>query len=86
MRQWGGWQTAARPASVIHNESHSMQTETGAKPRVILTIDTRRAWWPSYPGSEITSGVRARPHLLTAYAQVRGTDVTYPGQAVRVSP
>ena len=38
------------------------------------------------PTSEITSGVRARPHVLTPFAQVRGTDVTYPGQAVRASP
>ena len=36
--------------------------------------------------SEITSGVRARPHVLTPFAQVRGTEVTYPGQAVRASP
>ena len=31
------------------------------------------------PASEITSGVRARPHVLTPFAQVRGTEVTYPG-------
>ncbi len=30
------------------------------------------------PASEITSGVRARPHILTPFAQVRGTEVTYP--------
>jgi uncharacterized protein (DUF488 family) len=28
---------------------------------------------------EITSGVRARPHALTPWAEVRGTAVTYPG-------
>ena len=38
------------------------------------------------PASEITSGVRARPHVLTPFAQVRGTEVTYPGPAVRASP
>ena len=37
------------------------------------------------PVSEITSGVRARPHVLTPFAQVRGTEVTYPSQAGRVS-
>jgi uncharacterized protein (DUF488 family) len=37
------------------------------------------------PASEITSGVRARPHVLTPFAQVRGTEVTYPGPAVRAS-
>ena len=31
--------------------------------------------------SEITSGVRARPHILTPFARVRGTEVTYPGRA-----
>jgi uncharacterized protein (DUF488 family) len=31
--------------------------------------------------SEITSGVRARPHAMTPWAQVRGTHVTYPGPA-----
>ena len=35
--------------------------------------------------SEITSGVRARPHTLTPFAQVRGTEVTYPGPAVQAS-
>jgi uncharacterized protein (DUF488 family) len=29
--------------------------------------------------SEITSGVRARPHLLTPWARVNGTHLTYPG-------
>jgi uncharacterized protein (DUF488 family) len=38
------------------------------------------------PASEITSGVRARPHVLTPFAQVRGTQVTYPGPAGRASP
>jgi uncharacterized protein (DUF488 family) len=37
------------------------------------------------PASEITSGVRARPHVLTPFAQICGTEVTYPGQAVRAS-
>ena len=36
--------------------------------------------------SEITSGVRTRPHVRTPFARVRGTEVTYPGQPVRVSP
>jgi uncharacterized protein (DUF488 family) len=36
--------------------------------------------------SEITSGVRARPHVLTPFAQVRGTEVTYPAPAVRAAP
>lgn len=27
---------------------------------------------------EITSGIRARPHVLTAWARVRGSQVTYP--------
>jgi uncharacterized protein (DUF488 family) len=31
--------------------------------------------------SEITSGVRARPHVLTPWARVTGTDVTYPAPA-----
>jgi uncharacterized protein (DUF488 family) len=31
--------------------------------------------------SEITSGVRAQPHAMTPWAQVRGTHVTYPGPA-----
>ena len=38
------------------------------------------------PVSEITSGVRARPHVLTPFAQVRGTEVTYPGPAGPASP
>ena len=38
MRQRGGRQFAVQPASVIHNESHSMQTESGAGAPVILTI------------------------------------------------
>ncbi len=38
------------------------------------------------PVSEITSGVRARPHVLTPFAQIRGTEVTYPGPAARASP
>jgi uncharacterized protein (DUF488 family) len=29
--------------------------------------------------SEIVSGVRARPHTLTPFAEVKGTRVTYPG-------
>ena len=29
--------------------------------------------------SEITSGIRARPHSLTPWARVEGTHVTYPG-------
>ena len=29
--------------------------------------------------SEITSGVRARPHILTPWARVKGTHLTYPG-------
>ena len=37
------------------------------------------------PASEITSGVRARPHVLTPFAQICGTEVTYPGRAVRAS-
>jgi hypothetical protein len=28
--------------------------------------------------SEITSGIRTRPHSLTAWADVKGTDITYP--------
>lgn len=28
--------------------------------------------------SEITSGIRARPHVLTSWARVNGTQVTYP--------
>jgi uncharacterized protein (DUF488 family) len=36
--------------------------------------------------SEITSGVRTRPHVLTPFAQVHGTEVTYPGPADRASP
>jgi uncharacterized protein (DUF488 family) len=36
--------------------------------------------------SEITSGVRARPHTLTPFAQVRGTEVTYPGPAPQPFP
>jgi uncharacterized protein (DUF488 family) len=28
--------------------------------------------------NEITSGIRTRPHVLTAWARVRGTHVTYP--------
>ena len=30
--------------------------------------------------SEITSGVRARPHVLTPWARVKGTRLTYPGE------
>ena len=30
--------------------------------------------------SEITSGVRARPHVLTPWARVTGTRLTYPGE------
>lgn len=33
---------------------------------------------------EITSGIRARPHVLTAWARVRGSQVTYP--AAQPSP
>lgn len=29
--------------------------------------------------SEITSGVRVRPHVLTPWARVKGTQITYPG-------
>jgi len=37
--------------------------------------------------SEITSGIRTRPHELTAWARVRGTQVTYPGpRASRAVP
>jgi uncharacterized protein (DUF488 family) len=209
MRQRGDRQLAARPASVIHNESHCMQTESCGRPRVILTIghstrsiaefvrllaahrvqrlidvrtiprsrhnpqfnrsdlspalrragihyrhvpglgglrharrDSKNTGWRNgsfrgyadymqtapfrkslervveratreqvvlmcaeavpwrchrsliadallargIPVSEITSGVRARPHVLTPFAQVRGTEVTYPGPAVRASP
>jgi uncharacterized protein (DUF488 family) len=32
--------------------------------------------------SEITSGIRARPHVLTPWARLRGTQVTYPGEPV----
>lgn len=32
--------------------------------------------------SEITSGVRARRHTLTPWAQVKGTQITYPGSTV----
>jgi uncharacterized protein (DUF488 family) len=35
--------------------------------------------------SEITSGVRARPHSLTSWAQVIGTQVTYPAATVGTS-
>jgi uncharacterized protein (DUF488 family) len=38
------------------------------------------------PASEIISGVRARPHVLTPFAHVRGIDVTYPGPARRAVP
>jgi uncharacterized protein (DUF488 family) len=30
--------------------------------------------------SEITSGIGARPHVLTAWARLRGKQVTYPGE------
>jgi uncharacterized protein (DUF488 family) len=30
--------------------------------------------------SEITSGVRARPHVLTPWARVKGTQLTYPAE------
>ena len=33
--------------------------------------------------SEITSGVRTRPHSLTPWAHVTGTQVTYPAAGVR---
>ena len=33
--------------------------------------------------SEITSGVRTRPHSLTPWAQVTGTEVTYPAAGAR---
>ena len=33
------------------------------------------------PTGEITSGVRVTPHVMTAWARVRGTRVTYPGHA-----
>jgi hypothetical protein len=36
-------------------------------------------WLPDAP--EITSGVRARPHTLTPWATVLGSEVTYPGPA-----
>lgn len=29
--------------------------------------------------SEITSGIRVRPHVLTPWARVEGTQITYPG-------
>jgi hypothetical protein len=29
---------------------------------------------------EITSGVRARPHVLTPWARVNGTRLTYPAE------
>jgi uncharacterized protein (DUF488 family) len=209
MRQRGGRPLTVQPASVIHNESHSMQTERGGGPRVILTIghstrsmaefvrllaahrvrglidvrtiprsrhnpqfnrgelspalrragihyrhmpglgglrharrDSRNTGWRNrsfrgyadymqtapfrnsldrcieraapeqvvlmcaeavpwrchrsliadallargIPVSEITSGVRARPHVLTPFAQVRGTEVTYPGPVDPASP
>jgi uncharacterized protein (DUF488 family) len=33
--------------------------------------------------NEIVSGIRARPHVLTAWARVRGTQVTYPAGGSR---
>ena len=209
MRQRGDRQLAAQPASVVHNESHRMQTESSGRPRLILTIghstrsiaefvrllaahrvqrvidvrtiprsrhnpqfnrsdlspalrragihyrhmpglgglrharrDSKNTGWRNgsfrgyadymqtapfrkslervveranreqvvlmcaeavpwrchrsliadalfargIPASEITSGVRARPHVLTPFAQVRGTEVTYRGPAVQASP
>ena len=38
MRQRGARQLTVPPVAVIHNESHSMQTERGGGPQVILTI------------------------------------------------
>jgi uncharacterized protein (DUF488 family) len=35
--------------------------------------------------SEITSGVRVRPHVLTPWARVKGSRITYPG-ASNMSP
>ena len=35
--------------------------------------------------SEITSGIRTRPHALTPWARVKGTHVTYPGRGKRRS-
>ena len=37
------------------------------------------------PASEITSGVRARPHVMTPFAQIVGTELTYPGPVGRAS-
>ena len=34
--------------------------------------------------SEITSGVRAQPHVLTPWARLKGTQVTYPAAIVKV--
>jgi uncharacterized protein (DUF488 family) len=34
--------------------------------------------------SEITSGVRAKPHVLTPWARVKGTRLTYPGSSLSV--
>ena len=36
--------------------------------------------------SEITSGIRARPHLLTPWAEVRGIDITYPDMTASEGP
>jgi uncharacterized protein (DUF488 family) len=33
------------------------------------------------PTAEITSGVRVTPHVMPAWAKIRGARVTYPGQA-----
>lgn len=38
------------------------------------------------PVSEITSGARARPHVLTPFARIRGTEVTYPGPGGPAAP
>ena len=35
--------------------------------------------------SEITSAIRARPHVLTPWARLRGKQVTYPGGAAELS-
>jgi uncharacterized protein (DUF488 family) len=35
---------------------------------------------------EITSGIRARPHALTLWARVNGTQITYPSERVASGP
>ena len=36
--------------------------------------------------SEITSGVRAQPHVLTPWARLKGTKLTYPAASGKLSP